>query len=169
MVSVCDRCQTSSEKTTHISPMEPWKMHITQQQTTNADIYAWDVHSTHIAFFPFSSPPFWLLHFDSVLVLWKLTVESILSETKWYFTLAAVSCCNFLFKHLYAPAMPFKTSELSYCVMTEWNAVRGDAAAGRGFKMRPIVFGCILFCFLSVTCSPLIPPLCLKINHYISV
>lgn len=111
----------------------------------------------------FSSPPFWLLHFDSVLVLWNLTVESILSETKWYFTSAAVSCCNFLFKHLYAPAMPFKTSELSYCVMTEWSAGRGDATVARGFKMRAIVLNCIVFLLsryapfnstaLSLTCS----------------
>lgn len=77
---------------------------------------------------PFIPPPFWLLHFDSVLVLWNLTVESILSETKWYFTLAAVSCCNFPSKHLYSPALPFKTPELSYCVVTEWSAGRGNTS-----------------------------------------
>ena len=104
---------------------------------------------THTASFPFFSPPFRLLHFDSVLVLWNLTVESILSETKWYFTPAAVSCCNFLFKHLYTPPMPFKTSEPSYCVMTEWSAGRGDATVGRGYEMRAIVLNCILLYYFT--------------------
>lgn len=128
-----------------------------QQQKLNSNISSKAVHYTHTHTLPpslFPSPPFWLLHFDSVLVVWNLTVESILSETKWYFTPAAVSCCNFLFKHLYAPAMPFKTSELSYCVMTEW---RGHySREGIQNESYCIELYCTVLYFFSTTCSSLI-------------
>lgn len=126
-----------------------WKLYISELQRKQTQTSLQPHTHTHTQNAFFLSPPFRLLHFDSVLVVWNLAVESILSETKWSFTPAACERLQFSLRApRRAPATPWKAPEPAHCVcVTGVKCRQGGALHSRNrFEKRQPPYWSASYC-----------------------